>query len=211
MLAHLRTATNRGAYRWLTRSERGADASQPSAQARRDFRAGRVAAKRAAASLLAMDRLDRLEIAACPGAPPEVRLLDERGGGSQRTRLVVSLSDRDGRGAAMAAPAGARIGVDLERAGAVAEAHARYFLTPRERLGRTEGDLTALWALKEAAWKALRLSDATPFAALELHTNEDGALSGLSLGGVWRRARARFSEPWPGWVLAAVEVEGAAR
>ncbi len=101
-------------------------------------------------------------------------------------------------------PAPDRVGIDLERAGAVRPAQARYFLTRTERrLARRLG-LTALWTLKEAAWKALGAGDATPFTALELHADRSGRLEAVSLHGRRTRARALLARPWRGFVVAVV-------
>jgi phosphopantetheinyl transferase (holo-ACP synthase) len=109
----------------------------------------------------------------------------------------------------VAAPAGARVGVDLERRDAVNPAHAGYFLTPRERVGRTL-TLAELWALKEAAWKALALDGAVAFHELELHVDGAGRLRALTLRGRRMAASATLGTPWPGYVLATVVVEGRA-
>jgi len=159
----------------LTRAERHACAALPGAARRADWRAGRLAAKRA------------VEAAGLPAA-----------------WLTLSIAHVAGRGAAIAVPAPARVGIDLERTGAVRPAHARYFVTRVERrLARRLG-LTALWTLKEAAWKALDLPNATPFGALELHADGRGRVVAVSLHGVRRKARATISRPWRGFVLAVV-------
>jgi 4'-phosphopantetheinyl transferase EntD len=161
----------------LTPAERRACAALPSDARRRDWRAGRLAAKRAV-----------------------------RAAGLPATRLALSIAHVAGRAAAVAAPAPSRVGIDLERAGAVRTTHARYFLTRAERrLARRLG-LTALWTLKEAAWKAFRADDATPFTALELHADPRGAIDGVSLYGRRHPARALVARPWPGFVLAVIWV-----
>lgn len=162
----------------LTRAERCACAALPGPARRADWRAGRLAAKRA------------VQTAGLPAV-----------------RLTLSISHVAGRGAAIAVPAPARVGIDLERAGAVRPAHARYFVTRVEqRLARRLG-LTALWTLKEAAWKALDLPNATPFGALELRADAHGRVVEVSLCGVGRPARAMLARPWPGFVLAVVWLE----
>lgn len=159
----------------LTARERRICAALPSAARRRDWRAGRLAAKRA------------VHAAGLPAA-----------------RLTLSISHVAGRGAAIAVPAPHRVGIDLERAGAVRPAQARYFLTRAERrLARRLG-LTALWTLKEAAWKALGADAATPFTALELHADRSGRLEAVSLHGRRTRARAVRARPWGGEFVVAV-------
>src|SRR5687767_276953 len=89
------------------------------------------------------------------------RLAESRAAASLSTAgpRSVSLAHHGGRAIAAAALHPTRIGVDLERDGEILFAHARYFLNTREQkeLGRLS--LTELWALKEAAWKALGLDD----------------------------------------------------
>ena len=115
---------------------------------------------------------------------------------------AISLTHRLGRAAALVAPAGWRVGVDVERAGAVLAAHARYFLHDDERAAAPDLDLAALWALKEAAWKALALGAATPLRALRLRFH-DGAPCAVQLPGRAWPALALVAEPWPGWLVAA--------
>src|SRR5438093_209224 len=47
--------------------------------------------------------------------------------------VSLSLTHRDGRAAAVAGPAGALVGIDIERLDSIPEAHERFFLTSRER------------------------------------------------------------------------------
>ncbi len=124
--------------------------------------------------------------------------------------LALSLTHCNGRAAAIAAPAPARIGIDLERQDAIAPDHARYFLTPRERLSLGTHTLAALWALKEAAWKALSLPDDTCFQDLELGIAGDGTVESVRLGNEQVGATATTTIPWPGYVLATMRLDGAA-
>jgi 4'-phosphopantetheinyl transferase EntD len=161
----------------LTPAERRVCAALPSDARRRDWRAGRLAAKRAV-----------------------------RAAGLPAARLTVSIAHVAGRAAAVAALAPGRVGIDLERAGSVRPAQARYFLTRAERrLARRLG-LTVLWTLKEAAWKALRADDATPFLALEVHAGPRGDIESVSLHDRRHGARALVARPWPGFVLAVLWV-----
>ncbi|MFL5576588.1 MAG: 4'-phosphopantetheinyl transferase superfamily protein [Gemmatimonadaceae bacterium] len=125
--------------------------------------------------------------------------------------VVLSVSHRAGRGAAIAArgDAGLGVGVDLELAGAVPPERGRYFLTVGERDAFAGRDLAEAWALKEAAWKALRLGDDTPLCALELALGVDHGVAAVAVRGRSRRAGSRLLVPWPGFVLAALWVEGA--
>jgi 4'-phosphopantetheinyl transferase EntD len=160
-----------------------------------DHRASRLAARRAIRALVGPRA--SIVIRRRPGRPP----LAEAGG---ERPVSLSLSHRDGLAVAIAAPADSRVGVDLERLDAVAPEHVRYFLTARERW--TAGVLphAALWALKEAAWKALALGDDVPLAALELGVDRRGAVRGVWLRGKYHPAVALLSAPWPGYVVAIV-------
>ena len=162
----------------LTAAERRACAALPGAVRRRDWRAGRLAAKRA------------VHAAGLPAG-----------------RLTVSISHVAGRGAAIAVPAPARVGIDLERTRTVRRNQARYFLRSDERALARRLGLTAMWSLKEAAWKACGASADTPFRALALHADRKGRLEAISLHGRRTRARASLSRPWRGFVVAVVWLE----
>lgn len=168
---------------WLTAEERAACGRLVSDAARADFRASRLAARRALTAL-----------------------------GGSSSPATLSLSHRLGRGAAAAVPAasGVRVGVDLELGGSVPPECARYFLTAAERDEGARGnvDLAALWALKEAAWKALAVRDTVCFSALELAIDPRASsmVRAVTLHGRTRPAAGAVSEPWPGWRLAVVRV-----
>lgn len=162
-----------------------------------DHRVSRLAARRAVR-------------AALPGAF-EFRI-ERRAGGAPgivgtRRPLALSLTHRDGRGAAVAAPAPARVGIDLERHDAIAPERARYFLTPRERSASVTHSLAALWALKEAAWKALALAGDTCFHDVELGLGDAGRLEVVHSLGATFGATATLIAPWAGYVLAVVELD----
>jgi 4'-phosphopantetheinyl transferase EntD len=164
--------------------------------------ASRVAAGRAAAAVLP----DRIPVAlrtSSPGRAPRVVSCDPEEAAPLPVRL--SLSHRDGRAAAIADPI-RRVGVDLEREDAVPQGTERYFLTPGE-IGATGLDATSLWALKEAAWKALECGDSTTFDALVLRFGEDDALRAVDLHGVSHPAVGVVMRPWPGYLLAALWLE----
>ena len=166
-----------------------------------DHRVSRLAARRAVR-------------AALPGAL-EIRIERRTGGapsvvGAARP-LALSLTHCNGRGAAIAAPAPARVGIDLERDGAIAPDHARYFLTPRERSALGTHSLAALWALKEAAWKALALPDDTCFHEVELGLDEAGSVEVVHSRGDTFGASATLVTPWPGYVLATMRLDAPRR
>jgi phosphopantetheinyl transferase (holo-ACP synthase) len=162
-------------------------------------RAARIAARRAIRRL-AGERA-AVEIRHRRAGAPRVRL---RGAGAGTVAL--SLAHRDGRTAAIAAPAGTGVGIDIERLDGVYPGHERLFLTPRERDGA--GPCAApLWALKEAAWKALALDASVGFHELELEVGGGGELRALAFRGRRHRAVAALASPWPGYVMATVVLE----
>ena len=150
------------------------------AGAQRDWVASRLAEQRATAGLAA----------ACP--------------------LSVSLAHSAGHAIAGAVPHPARIGVDLERQGSIDQAHARYFLVPREREQLKRLSVTDLWTVKEAAWKAIGLDDTIPFTDLEILFGGDGAPYAVRFGSMIQPIAAQLREPWPGWVAAVVLLAGTA-
>lgn len=161
-----------------------------------DHRASRLAARRAIRALVGPRT--RIAVQRRPGRAPLARV-------DGREAVALSLAHRDGLAVAIAARAGSRVGVDLERLEAVPPEHARYFLTTRERrLTNLPG--VVLWAIKEAAWKALAVGDDVPLAALELDLDARGTLRGVWLRGEWRGAVAALMSPWPGYLMAAVWV-----
>jgi len=166
-----------------------------------EYVASRVAAHRAIRGF-AGDR-GTIEVHRRPNRAPIAHLLN---GDSSRRRVALSLTHRDGRAAAIAAPAGSRIGIDLEHAEAIDPARERFFLTERER--RSAGGMTAavLWTLKEAAWKALRLGSSVGFHELELEIDSSGDVRGVQCRGMSWRAVTALACPWPGYVLATVQL-----
>lgn len=164
-----------------------------------DHRASRLAARRAICALVGS--ATRITVQRRAGRAPLARV-----GG--RETVALSLAHRDGLAVAVAARAGSHVGVDLERLSALPPEHARYFLTARERRWAGLYPFVILWAIKEAAWKALALGDDIPLAALELDFADGGRLRGLWLRGEWRSAMATLMSPWPGYVMAAVWTSG---
>lgn len=161
-----------------------------------DHLASRLAARRAVRA--ALPGALEIRIQRRTGAAPSVI-------GTARP-IALSLTHCDGRAAAIAAPAPARIGIDLEREDTIAPDHARYFLTSRERAALGTHSLAALWALKEAAWKALALPGDTRFHDLELRLDDTGAVEAVSTKAQAFRASATLATPWPGYVLATIRV-----
>jgi phosphopantetheinyl transferase (holo-ACP synthase) len=192
---------------WLTAAERLACDAIADARRRRDWRAARLAGKWAVAGTLGLRRSDDVEILTVPGSPPSVAVREEDGG-LRLADVSLSLAHRHGHGAAVAAVGQTAVGVDLERETTIPAEHERYFLTAAERAARRGWTATALWALKEASWKALRCADSVYFAALELCFDGDLVVRGVSLAGATRPASAEVTEPWPGFLLAIVRIEG---
>jgi 4'-phosphopantetheinyl transferase EntD len=201
----------------LTGAERRECASLARPAGRADYRAARLAAKRAVVRLAGgglaagsdddLGALRRVSARRRPGAPPAPRT--RAPGGRWRAEAVaLSLAHRDGRGAAAAAPAGVRVGVDVERARAVPAAYVRYFAAPEER-ERGPVDGSELWALKEACWKALALGPATPLRALAVEFTAGGDVAALRVHGRRVPARATLLRPWHGHVVAVVRVDEA--
>ena len=167
-----------------------------------DRRAGEIAARTAVASAAHVEA-DSLEIVRRPGRAPGVVRLGPDG----RVRVLpvsVSVSHRLGRAVAVAIPGRVRLGIDLEWRGAVPLGLERLYLSASERPLLRRHDATTLWALKEAAWKALELDAAEPFHALQLECDRSGALRALVHGGGETEARAHVWSPWPRFVAALV-------
>lgn len=170
---------------------------------RSDWRAGRMAARGAAASGLGLDDQEPIVIDSAPGRAPQIRLRARLPDDPPRNPLplALSLAHRDGYAAAAVSRGANRIGVDLEAAGAVPCSYARYFLTQRERDITCLRDPTEIWVLKEAAWKALGCDETVPFTALELQFDNQGAVTGVCLQGRTWPARAVISAPWPDYLV----------
>lgn len=190
----------------LTSSEATACARLRSGQ-RRDFRAGRLAAKRAAEADLRHPACCGIEIVDTGDGPPQV-LVREAGGRIFEAQRELSLSHRDGHAVAVIAPRGMRVGVDLERLGSVQMAAVRDLLTPFEREIAEGLDPTVVWSVKEAAWKALGLGRSLPFADLELRADAHGRLIGVAVHGHFVTMHTRIAEPWPGYMVAKVWMPG---
>jgi 4'-phosphopantetheinyl transferase EntD len=165
--------------------------------------ASRVAARRAIRGIVGGN--GTIELLARASRAPAVRI---RGNG-RCAPPVLSLSHRDGKAAAIAAPAGERVGIDVERLAPLDAAHARRFLTTREQKCEISLPLAMLWSLKEAFWKALGLNGSVAFRELELDIDRDGRVRGIYFRNEWRRAAGTIAAPWPGYVMAVVSVESA--
>lgn len=180
---------------------------------RLDFRLGRWTAKHAIAAWLAQlgencEDLSKIAIRTSPEGAPRI-LVD-----GEPAPLEVSFSHRDGRAACAVAPAGTRLGCDLEWVEPRSEAFVRDYFVPSEielvRLSPVEYRplfANLIWSAKESALKALKtgLREDTRSVEVRLPEGTDGGWSRLEVvrpgtgeifRGWWRREG--------GWVLTIV-------
>jgi 4'-phosphopantetheinyl transferase EntD len=195
------------AGRFLSRNERAELGLVVNGPRRADWCAGRLAAKRSVAAVTGIGQLASIELRGRPGAAPTA-ISHDCTGMARALPLALSLTHCDGFGAAVASATFARVGIDLEREWTVAPSHTRYFLTDAERAVAAEIGPTAMWTLKEAAWKALGCGDDTFFTAIELCCTPGGQVRAVSVFGAEIAATSRLSMPWPGFVLAVVALTG---
>lgn len=188
------------AHASLTPAERRALGQLHGRARRADWRAGRLAAKRAVARALGVPDLCRIEIHSDPSRPPRAFLR------SSPTReldsLALSLAHAGGRAVAAVTRRG-RIGVDLEPAGAVSTDATKYFTSSDERSAAP--DATVCWVLKEAAWKALALTPADPLSSLEL-VWRGARVVAVRHSAVEHFVRAFLFPTWPGYLGALLIV-----
>jgi 4'-phosphopantetheinyl transferase EntD len=191
----------------LTQGERREYDGLPHEGRRRDWLAGRCAAKRAVAARCGVP-LHHIQLESRSGAAPLCMVLDDHRRWTP-TRLSISIAHRDGWAIAAAAEPSMRVGVDIDRAGEIVPEHLRYFLAPRERRCGGLIDASLAWVLKEAAWKALALGSDVPFTAIQLSFDRGTrALQGVWVESTWLAARAhivRFARPYR-MVSAVVEI-----
>lgn len=168
-----------------------------------DRRAAARAAAEAVGALLGVAP-EAVSLLHRPDAAPVVRVSDTLA--QSTSACAVSVAHSRGRAVAAAVRSDVshrRIGIDLERAGTVGQVELRLFATSAEIAAGVEP--TTLWALKEAAWKALGCGGDTPFRSLELGFR-DGVVCSVSLNGAMFGAAARVWAPWRGWVATLVSV-----
>ena len=181
--------------RWLcalTPQERREYDELPHAARRRDWLAGRRAAKRAIRARYDV-RADEIELTPVPGAAPRPSI--RRGTGEWAPlSLRLTIAHRDGVALAAVFSSTVLVGVDVERAGALSPAELRYFLSEDERARLGDLDATLVWVLKEAAWKALGLGAAMPLSSLQLVFRGDAPdLVAVRHGSRELRARAALA------------------
>ena len=192
----------------LTHGEREEYDRLPHDERRRDWLAGRLAAKRAVAEHCRLP-FDRVRVQSRPDAAPCCMVAGDLDRWSLLP-LTISIAHCDGVGIAAVAERGSFVGVDVERAGDVVPRDHRYFVARRERAFVRRFGATLLWVLKEAAWKALGLALSTSFQSVQLDfdaTHDD--LSGVWVGNTRLDARARVVDipSRPDLVAAALEIE----
>lgn len=171
---------------------------------RRDRIAGRRAARKAVARHCSVSS-DDVRVVSRPGAGP-LALVQNDDASWRELPISISVSHHDGCGLAAVADSPARVGVDLARLGEIQPEHQRYFLAPSEWSVAERIGATAVWALKEAAWKALSISPDTPFSSLEVVLDSDDKLCGLRLDGRWISATGRTWRFSRGFIAAVVRV-----
>lgn len=179
-----------GSLHTLTPRERHEHDRLPHEPRRRDWLAGRVAAKRAVAGFLGASLpLHHIDLEPQAAAAPRCLVRDD----VERwtlAPLVVSIAHSDGL--AIAVATNARIGVDVECTGRIESTEVRYFLAPSELAHARHLGVTLLWVLKEALWKAIGLSQALAFTSVQLaFFHRTDTLAGAWVDGNWVRARAR--------------------
>ena len=176
----------------LTRRERIDYRQLPHEARRREWLAGRYAAKRAVSAFRGRGTpLHHIELESRADCAPRCLVRDD----VERwtlAPLVLSIAHTDGIAIAAAANRSARIGVDIERVNDIAPEQYRYFLAPSE-LAHAQGlGVTLLWVLKEALCKALGLGHALAFTSVQLaFFHGTDTLAGAWIDGQWNRARAR--------------------
>lgn len=206
----------------LSPDEEAQAAAFPVDKRRVDWTLGRAAGKAAIERLLATEgraRPDPREVVieALPTGAPRVRPLD---GGPP---VVVSISHGHGLAAGWAlrsGPGGGLPGIDLERVRPRKEGTLRFYLTPEERepllalpgaVGDTPGprdDLAVrLWAVKEAAFKALRPPRGMGLLDVRAEVDDHGAARVSYAGRLEERARALgVREVHAGWTRVEGDV-----
>lgn len=217
----------------LAPEERALADAFPTEKRRADWTLGRAAAKAAVRALLAAEGLpvpaaERVVLLGSESGAPRLRL-DAPDAGAP---IVVSLTHGHGHAAAWAlrsGPVGGLPGVDLEQVRPRKEGTLRFYLSPEERErvlalapGRDDApgprdDLAIrLWAVKEAAFKALQPPRGMGLLDVRAEVDEDGRAAARYVGKLEERAAALgVREVRAAWerrgdlILAWVEAVGA--
>jgi phosphopantetheinyl transferase (holo-ACP synthase) len=194
------------AVRTLASSDCGTRAASRDVARSRDRLAGFAAARLAVARASGIPDEGQIVLRARRDMPPAVFLAGARGA-LQELPIALSVTHSAGRAVAAAACHSLRIGVDLERCGSVRRDQLRYFLALAERRGDDHHSPTALWVLKEAAWKALGCNGTLPFNSVALRFDSRGSVNAVSRDGQTISVRAALLRPWPGFVCAVIVAE----
>jgi len=198
---------------WLCPAERAQLEAMRIAKRREDWRLGRWTAKHAVAAHLDLpllpSALAAIEIRPAASGAPDVFIDD-------RAALVsVSLTHRDGRAVCAIAPAGTRLGCDLEVVEPRCRAFVADYFTPAEQelVARVPGAerlgvLALLWSAKESTLKALREGLRLDPRSVEVNLGED-AVAALAVNRsrvpsspveVWHKLSTRFQQQlFYGW------------
>jgi len=201
--------------RMLTRRERRDHDRLPHEPRRREWLAGRLAAKRSITTFLGASLpLHHIELEPRTGAAPRCLLRDDVVERWTLAPLVVSIAHGDDVAIAVATRQSTRIGVDIERAGEIDSDQHRFFLARGELTDAQRVGATLFWVLKEAFWKALGLSRALAFTSVQLaFFHGTDKLAGAWIEGRWIRAHARRIRlaARPELVAAVVTIDEEAR
>ena len=181
---------------WLAPAERLALARLTVSKRRGDWLLGRFAAKKVFLLAGVVSREEDAVIVAAASGAPEAHV------GGRPAPFVLSITHSHGHAAAAIVPAGARLGVDLERIEPRGGSFLEDWFTPFER-GFVEGApageaalrATVVWCSKEAVMKALR--EGLRIAPRDV----EAAPAPGPADGSWRRFGARGPGPseWSGW------------
>src|SRR5690349_20706325 len=175
----------------LTPRERHDHDRLPHQTRRREWLAGRVAAKRAIGGFFGASLpLSHVELEPREAAAPRCLVRDGCGRWTLAP-VVISIAHTEGVAIAVAASPSTRIGVDVDREGDIDADQKRYFLAPSERVYAQRFGATLIWVLKEALWKALGLSQALAFSSVQLaFFHGTDTLAGAWVDESWVSARA---------------------
>ena len=198
----------------LTRRERLDYGQLPHEARRREWLAGRHAAKRAVSAFRGLGTpLHHIELESRADCAPRCLVRDD----VERwtlAPLVLSIAHTEGIAIAVAASRSVRIGVDIEREDDIGPEQYRYFLAPSELAQAQRLGVTLLWVLKEALWKALGLGHALAFTSVQLaFFHGTDTLAGAWVERRWTGARARCLSLGnrPELIAAVVTIEEGAR
>lgn len=191
-------AAAQDAVRWLTEQEQAQEQAFQSSARRRDWRAGRLAAKRLMREQWGIDPL-ACEVGTDGIAPVLM--------GRRVPAVNISLSHGAGRGAASWEDnMGGTVGVDIQHVRPVHSGLARRILSPGEQAQMTDDGhdrLLLFWALKEAAIKACRRPYRRALREIDVTLRADGAAS-VVMPGAERPLPAEYVWTDGAWLARAV-------